>query len=54
MPGLVAAGADRFGVADVDEALTDGGLIGDRFGEHAGLVVLTVPTLGGDGVLLRA
>jgi len=54
LPGLVAAGADRFGVADVDEALTDGARVGDRFGEHAGPVVLTVPTLRGDGVLLRA
>ncbi len=54
LPGLVAAGADRFGVADVDGALTDGAPVGDRFGEHAGPVVLTVPTLGGDGVLLRA
>ena len=54
VPGLVAAGADRFGVADVDVPLIDGARVGDHFGEHSGLVVLTVPVLRGDGVLLRA
>ncbi len=40
LPGLVAAGADRFGVADVDGSFIDGARVGDLFGEHAGRVVL--------------
>jgi len=53
--GLVAAGADRSGAADViEEVPNDGARVGDPFEEHAGPVELSVPTLRGDGVLLRA
>jgi len=54
VPGLAGTGADRYGMADVDEARTDGAPMGGLFGEQAGPVALTVPVLWGAGVLLRA